>query len=96
MLTREVARRLALPEPVAEAIFELRDAWLHMPPASLLDTLLLANLYATVPSPLGRPPAPLPDHSDSALDYLVDEETLRDIIAEAAEISGAMGQALLA
>ena len=96
VLTREVARRLSLPEPVAEAIFQLRDAWLQMPPASLLDTLLLANLYATVPSPLGRPPAPLPDHSDSALDLLVDEETLRNIIEEAGEISRAMEQAPLA
>jgi HD-like signal output (HDOD) protein len=96
VLTREVARRLALPDAVAEAIFQLRDAWLHMPPASLLDTLLLANLYATVPSPLGRPPAPLPDHGESALDYLVDETALRDIIGEAAGISRAMGQAPLA
>jgi HD-like signal output (HDOD) protein len=96
VLTREVARRLSLPEPVAEAIFQLRDAWLHMPPASLLDTLLLANLYATVPSPLGRTPAPLPEHSDSALDYLVDEASLRGMIEEAAEISRAMGQAPLA
>jgi HD-like signal output (HDOD) protein len=96
VLTREVARRLSLPEPVADAIFQLRDAWLHMPPASLLDTLLLANLYATVPSPLGRPPAPLPEHGDSALDFLVDEDSLRDIIEEAAEISRAMGQAPLA
>jgi HD-like signal output (HDOD) protein len=96
VLTREVARRLALPEPVAEAIFALRDAWLHMPPASLLDTLLLANLYATVPSPLGRPPAPLPDHGDSALDFLVDEATLHQILAEAAQIGAAMGQGLFA
>lgn len=95
VVTREVARRLSLPEPVAEAIFQLRDAFLHMPPASLLDTLLLANLYATVPSPLGKPPAPLPEHDDSALDYLVDEATLAEIVKEAEEISQAMGHALL-
>lgn len=95
VVTREVARRLSLPEQVAEAIFQLRDAFLHMPPASLLDTLLLANLYATVPSPLGKPPAPLPQHDDSALDYLVDEATLAEIVAEAEEISQAMGHALL-
>jgi HD-like signal output (HDOD) protein len=96
VVTREVARKLALPEPVAEAIFQLRDSWLHMPPTSLLDTLLLANLYATVPSPLGRAPAPLPEHSDSALDFLVDEGSLQRMLAEAAEISQSMGQALLA
>jgi HD-like signal output (HDOD) protein len=95
VVTREVAKKLALPEPVAEAIFQLRDAWLHLPPASLLDTLLLANLYASVPSPLGRPPKPLPEHGDSALDFLIDEAALERMIAEAAEISQAMGQAQL-
>jgi HD-like signal output (HDOD) protein len=94
VVTREVARRLALPEPVAEAIFDLRGRWLHMPPASLLDTLLLANLYAPVPSPLGTT-RPLPDHSESALDYLVDEDSLHAIIGEAAELSDSMGQAVL-
>ncbi|HEX8787315.1 MAG TPA: HDOD domain-containing protein [Telluria sp.] len=96
VVTREVARTLALPDPVAEAIFELRNSWLHMPPTSLLDTLLLANLYATTPSPLGTAPKPLPEHSDSALDYLIDEDSLQDILREAAEISASMGQALLA
>jgi HD-like signal output (HDOD) protein len=95
VVTREVARRLSLPEPVADAIFELRGSWLNMPPSSLLDTLLLGNLYAGVPSPLGAAPPPLPDHSESALDYLVDEATLRIIIAEAAELSDSMGQAVL-
>jgi HD-like signal output (HDOD) protein len=96
VVTREVARTLALPEAVNEAIVELRDSWLHMPPTSLLDTLLLANLYAATPSPLGAAPVPLPEHSESALDYLVDEASLRRMIDEAAGISAAMGQALLA
>ena len=95
VVTREVARKLALPEPVAEVIFALRDAWLHMPPDSLLDTLLLANLYARVPSPLGRPPRQLPDHGDSVLDFLMDEATLQGYIEEAADISRSMGPAQL-
>jgi len=94
VVTREVGRRLSLPDPVAEAVFELRGGWLHMPPTSLLDTLLLANLYAAIPSPL-RIEEPLPDHSESALDYLVDEATLHEIIDEATELSGAMEQAVL-
>jgi hypothetical protein len=94
MVTREVGRRLSLPEPVADAVFELRGGWLHMPPTSLLDTLLLANLYAGIPSPLGIE-APLPDHCESTLDYLVDETTLREIIGEATELSDSMGQAVL-
>jgi hypothetical protein len=55
-----------------------------MPPDTLQDTLLLANQYAPVPSPLGTPMT-LPEHSDSALDFVVDEVTLREIQAEAAE-----------
>jgi HD-like signal output (HDOD) protein len=94
VVTREVARRLCLPEPVADAIFELRGSWLNMPPASLLDTLLLANLYAPVPSPLGAT-RPLPDHSESVFDYLVDEITLKAIIEEAADLADSMGQAVL-
>jgi len=95
VVTREVARKLALPEPVAEAIFALRGAWLHMPPASLLDTLLLANMYASVPSPLGTARPPLPEHSESALDYLLDEDSLNRMIEEASEIAASMGGALL-
>ena len=94
-VTRELARTLALPEPVAEAIFELRNSWLQMQPATLIDTLLLANLYAPTPSPLGAAPEPLPAHSESAVDYLVDEDSLRSILDEAAGISAAMGQAQL-
>ncbi|QJE00824.1 HDOD domain-containing protein [Massilia forsythiae] len=95
VVTREVARKLALPEPVADVVFQLRGGWLQMPPASLLDTLLMANMYATVPSPLGTAPAPLPEHSESVLDYLVDEATLQVIIEEAAVISESMEQATL-
>jgi HD-like signal output (HDOD) protein len=94
VVTREVARRLALPEPVTEAIFELRGKWLHMPPTSLPDTLLMANLYAPVPSPLGTT-RPRPAHSESVMDYLVDEPTLDAIIEEAEELSDSMGQAVL-
>jgi HD-like signal output (HDOD) protein len=95
VVTREVARKLALPEPIAEAMFDLRGSWLHMPPVTLLDTLLLANMYAPVPSPLGTQRT-LPDHSDSALDYLLDEGSLERMIEEAEAISASMGQALLA
>ena len=95
VVTREVARRLALPDMVTEAIFELRGRWLQMPPTSLLDTLLLANMYAPIPSPLGIT-RPLPPHNESVLDYLVDEDALNAIIEEAEELSDSMGQAVLA
>nr|WP_308632633.1 HDOD domain-containing protein [Massilia sp. YIM B02763] len=94
VVTREVARKLALPEPIMDAMFDLRGSWMHMPPTTLLDTLLLANMYATVPSPLGTQ-RPVPEHSESALDYLLDEASLHRMVEEAEAISASMGQALL-
>lgn len=84
VVSREVLRKLAVPEQVAEAIVELRNAWLNMPPDTLQDTLLLANQYAPVPSPLGTP-VDVPEHTDSAIDFVIDEATLREIQAEAAD-----------
>ncbi|GAB3459295.1 hypothetical protein GCM10027321_16630 [Massilia terrae] len=90
VVSREVLRKLAVPEPVAEAIVQVRGAWLNMPPDSLTDTLLLANQYSPVPSPLGTPMPPPPAHADSALDFVLDEETLREIQEEAAEVYQSM------
>ena len=95
VLTREIARKLALPEPVADAIVSLRESLMGMPPASLPDTLRLANTYAAVASPLGAVPPPLPAHGESVLDYLVDEYDLSCMMDAAAEISASMGQAML-
>ncbi|TFW33492.1 HDOD domain-containing protein [Massilia horti] len=95
VVSREVMKRLAIPDPVAEAIGELRDGWLNMPPTSLLDTLLLANQYAPVPSPLGIDAPPLPEHTDSVLDFVLDEPTLNQILLEAGQAYNAMQAALL-
>lgn len=91
----EVLRKLAVPAPVADAIGEMRRAWINMPPATLLDTLLLANQYAPVASPLGAAPAEPPAHGDSALDFVLDEDMLDEIRAEAAATHLAMGGPLL-
>jgi HD-like signal output (HDOD) protein len=95
-VSREVLAKLAVPEQVRDAIVQLRGAWLGMPPASLRDTLLLANQYAPVPSPLGTPAPPLPDHEDSALDFVLNEATLRDIQREAAATYESMDGPMLA
>jgi hypothetical protein len=47
-----------------------------------------------VPSPLGAE-VPLPEHGESALDFIVDEATLQAILGEAEELSESMGQAVL-
>lgn len=96
VVSREVLRRFAVPLPVADAVIEVRSGWLHMPPSSLLDTLLLANQFAPVASPLGPLPAPLPEHADSVLDFVLDEATLDSILREACEGHKSMGEALLA
>ena len=93
-VSQEVARRLNLPEEVADAILGLRHSFLQMPPDSLLDTLLLANMYTDVPSPLGVP-LELPDHRESVLDFLVDETSLRRMIEDAGELSASMEHALM-
>jgi HD-like signal output (HDOD) protein len=91
----EVLKKLAVPAPVAEAIGELRRAWINMPPSTLLDTLLLANQYAPVASPLGAPEAPPPPHADSALDLVIDEASLDAMRAEAEQVCRALGGPLL-
>lgn len=95
VVSSEVMRKLGIPAPVSEAIVDMRRGWLNMPPGSLLDTLLLANQYAPVQSPLGNKPLPLPSHAESALDFVLDEDTLKQIQAEANEMALAMGGAVL-
>jgi HD-like signal output (HDOD) protein len=92
---REVMKKLSVPESVAEAISDLRNGWLSMPPGTLLDTLILANQFAPVPSPLARPAPDMPKHDDSVLDFIVDNETLASILQESADEVKSMSAALL-
>ena len=91
----EVMKKLSIPPLVAEAIGDMRGGWLNMPPGTLLDTLLLANQYAPVSSPLDGKHTPAPPHGESAVDFVFDEQTLNEIQEEAAEIARAMGDAVL-
>ena len=95
VVSAEVMKKLSIPQAVSDAIADMRGGWLNMPPATLLDTLLLANQYAPVPSPLDSRRANLPDHGESALDFVFDEVTLQDILDEAAETAKAMGDVAL-
>jgi HD-like signal output (HDOD) protein len=95
VVSREVMKKLAIPELVADAVNALRGGWLNMPPSTLLDTLLLANQYAPVPSPLGSVAPPLPEHAESALDFVLDEETLDEILLTAGQSYKSMSEALL-
>ena len=95
VVSREVLKKLSIPDPVASAILALRDGWLSMPPSTLLDTLLLANQFSPVPSPLGPPAAPMPDYADSALDFVIDDATLQTILLESSDEVKSMSNALL-
>jgi len=91
VVSAEVMKKLSIPPAVSDAIADMRGGWLNMPPGTLLDTLLMANQYAPVPSPLDSRRAELPPHGENAIDYVFDEITLDDILSEAAETARAMG-----
>lgn len=95
VVSREVLKKLSVPDAVANAILALRDGWLTMPPSTLLDTLLLANQFAPVPSPLGTVADTMPEHADSVLDFVIDDATLQSILAESADEVKSMSNALL-
>jgi HD-like signal output (HDOD) protein len=92
VVSREVMKKLSIPEPVSGAIQELRNGLLGIPAATLFDTLLLANHFAPVASPLGSPTAPM--HA-SSLDLVIDQATLDSVLNEAADEFKSMGTALL-
>jgi HD-like signal output (HDOD) protein len=95
VVSREVMRKLSIPDAVVAAIQNLRSGLLGMPPSTLLDTLLLANQFAPVPSPLSSQAPAEPISTDSALDFVLDQATLESILRESAEEFQLMSAALL-
>lgn len=79
---RAILNQLAIPEPVISAIESMWAGYLALPPASLGDTLLLANDLSPVSSPLYdtggiRNPGQAP-----LIDSVIDERTLSSILKE--------------
>ncbi len=97
VVSREVLKKLGVPDPVRFVIEGLRDAWLSMPPSTLLDTLILANQFSPVASPLAAPAEAdsMPSHQDSVLDFVLDGDTLASILKESADEVRSMSSALL-
>jgi HD-like signal output (HDOD) protein len=95
VVSREVMRKLAIPDSVMDAIQNLRSGLMGMPPSSLLDTLLLANQFAPVNSPLAPETPPQPAHEDTALDFAIDRATLDSILQESADEFQLLSAALL-
>lgn len=95
VVSREVMRKLSIPETVVSAITNMRNGLLEMPPSTLLDTLLLANQFAPVRSPLATKEwAPLP-HEETALDFVLDKATLDSILQESSDDYQLMTAALM-
>jgi HD-like signal output (HDOD) protein len=95
IITREVLKKLNIPEPVSTAIQGMRDSFLQIPPETLLDTLLLANHLSPVASPLQAAPRELPPHSESVIDLFIDEEMMEELLAQAGKDAEAMNATML-
>lgn len=95
VVSREVMRKLSIPESVAAAIQNLHNGLLGMPPSTLLDTLILANQFAPVASPLCTRTTVQPAHEDSALDFVLDRATLDSILQESSDEYQMMTAALM-
>lgn len=92
IITREMMLKLAIPEPVSQAIVALRGATLAPPPAGLRDTLLLAKYLAPVASPLAAPDG-APDQALAA--YARANPELDRIMGDSAAEASSMSAALL-
>ncbi|NRR32744.1 HDOD domain-containing protein [Oxalobacteraceae bacterium] len=94
IITREMMRKLAIPEPVSLAIVSLPGATLTPPPLGLRDTLLIAKRLAPEASPMYQYPGE-PAQSLALDNFVTDNEELERILAESAEEARSMSAALL-
>lgn len=90
IITREMMKKMMIPEPVSLAIVSLRGATLTPPPLGLRDTLLIAKRLAPVASPF----APAREHASLA-GFIEDNAALEQMLAESAEEAASMSAALL-
>jgi HD-like signal output (HDOD) protein len=89
-LSVAVLRKLDVPAAVIEAVEEFRRGMLSIPPETLGDTLLLADVLAPVHSPLRwHDPAEAANQRSASIDMLVGGDTLQEILQEsAADVAG--------
>jgi len=83
-IARAILARIGTPAAVTEALENLWEGLLSLPPASLGDTLLLANELAPVASPLYEGQAPRSPEMAPVIDALVDDAMLSSILEESA------------
>ncbi|HEX8989138.1 MAG TPA: HDOD domain-containing protein [Rhodocyclaceae bacterium] len=86
MVGRAVLSVLEVPQPVEAAIEGYWDGFLAMPPATLADTLLLAEELSEVGSPLhGAAGKPNDPGRAASIDMAIGAETLSSILSESAQ-----------
>jgi HD-like signal output (HDOD) protein len=83
-IAKAILTRIGTPAAVTEALENLWEGLLSLPPASLGDTLLLANELAPVGSPLYEGLAPRSPEMAPVIDALVDDAMLSSILQESA------------
>ena len=84
-LGQSVLKALQVPKPVQDAIDVVCLGYLAYPPATLGDTLLLADQLAPVRSPLFQSADKTMPELRGTIDLIVDQETLSEILKESAE-----------
>ena len=91
---RAVMQALEVPDTTLQAMETLWSGYLAMPPASLGDTLLLANELSPVESPLDVLEGMSRKGMAVELELVIDDETLTGILAESAEEVASLTAAL--
>jgi HD-like signal output (HDOD) protein len=92
---RAVLGKLELPASVTSVMETIWDGFLAMPPATMADTLLLAEELAPVSSPLYRLDNEVPEsRMRASIEMEIGEETLTRILKDSAEEIGSLTKAL--
>lgn len=95
-ITTAILNALSVPEPVADAITHLWQGSLIFPPATLEDTLLLADQLAPVKSPFAPAQTQARDDFLTKLDRLANQQALDTILSESKEEVKSLTAALCA
>lgn len=95
-ISTAILNALSVPEPVADAIAHLWQGSLIFPPATLGDTLLLADQLAPVKSPFAPAQTQARDDFLTKLDRLANQQALDAILAESEEEVKSLTAALCA
>jgi len=95
IVSREILKKLKVPEQVLAAIVTLRGGAVSIPPQGLRDTLLLAKHLCPVLSPMPHSDDHHLSRTAAVAQYLQDYPSISALIDEAADEARSMSNALL-